>query len=120
LTSYGQLYRRADGTFPKAITRQLPLAKDWTFLTVGDFNGDGKPDAAFLSYGMDKPTSARIFYGRSQTTLTFGDKEDTVLPLSALLTSAKKNKTLPLVRDTPVITDWNRNAIDDLSHPPTQ
>jgi metallo-beta-lactamase class B len=114
LTSYGQLYRRADGKFPKAPTRQLPLAKDWTFLAVGDFNGDGKPDAAFLNYGMEKSTSARIFYGRSPTTLTFEDKEDAVLPLGALLTSAKKNQTFPLVRDTPVVADWNGDGIDDL------
>jgi hypothetical protein len=114
LTSYGQLYRRADGRFPKAPTRQLPLPRDWTFLALGDFNGDGKPDTAFLSYGMDKPPSARIFHGRSRTTLTFGDKEDTVLPLGALLTSAKKNQTFPLVRDTPVVADWNGDGIDDL------
>jgi metallo-beta-lactamase class B len=114
LTSYGQLYRRMDGTFPKVPTRQLPLAKDWTFLAVGDFNSDGKPDAAFLSYGMDKPTSARIFYGRSPTTLKFVEEEDTVLPLGALLTSAKKNQTFPLVRDTPVVADWNGDGIDDL------
>src|SRR5262249_40169929 len=82
LTSYGQLYRRADGKFPRTPALQLPREKDWTFLAVGDFNGDGKPDAALLSYGMDKSTSARIFHGRSQKALTFGDKEDAVLPLS--------------------------------------
>jgi hypothetical protein len=114
LTSYGQLYRRADGTFPKAPTQQLPRVKDWTFLAVGDFNGDGKPDAAFLSYGMDQATSARIFHGHSPTTLTFGETEDAVLPLSALLTSAKKNQTFPLVRDTPVVADWNGDGMDDL------
>src|SRR5262249_2447438 len=114
LTSYGQLYRRAGGTFPKAPTRQFPRDKDWTFLAVGDFNGDGNPDAAFLSYGMDKATSARIFHGRSQTELTFGDREDAVLPLSALLTSAGKNQTFPLVRDTPVVADWNGDGMDDL------
>jgi glyoxylase-like metal-dependent hydrolase (beta-lactamase superfamily II) len=114
LTSYGQLYRRAGGAFPKAPTRQLPRARDWTFLAVGDFNGDGKPDAAFLSYGMDKPTSARIFHGRSRTTLAFGDREDTVLPLGALLASAKKHQTFPLVRDTPVVADWDGDGIDDL------
>jgi metallo-beta-lactamase class B len=114
LTAYGQLYRRAAGTFPKDPTRQWPLVKDWTFLAVGDFNGDGKPDAAFLSYGMDKATSARLFYGRSPTTLMFGDREDAVLPLSALLTSARKNQTFPLVRDTPVVADWNGDGIDDL------
>ncbi|HYT94407.1 MAG TPA: MBL fold metallo-hydrolase, partial [Gemmataceae bacterium] len=114
LTSYGQLYRRAGGAFPKAAAVQLPLVKDWTFLAVGDFNGDGKPDAAFLSYGMEKATSARVLYGRSQTALTFGDKEDVALPLSALLTSARKNQTFPLVRDTPVVADWDGDGVDDL------
>lgn len=114
LTAYGQLYRRTDGTFPKAPTMQLPRAKDWIFLAVGDFNGDGKPDAAFLSYGMDKSTSAHIFYGRSQKALMFGDRADAVLPLSALRTSARKNQTFPLVRDTPVVADGNGDGIDDL------
>jgi metallo-beta-lactamase class B len=114
LTSYGQLYRRVDGSFPKVPTRQLPRTKDWTFLAVGDFNGDGKPDAAFLNYGMDQSASARIFYGQSQKTLTFGDKEDAVLPLGALLTSVKKNQRFSLVRDTPVVADWNGDGIDDL------
>jgi metallo-beta-lactamase class B len=114
LTSYGQLYRRADGKFPEAPTLQLPCDKDWTFLAVGDFNGDGKPDAALLSYGMDKATSARVFYGKSPTELMFGEKQDAVIPLSALLTSAKRNQTFPLVRDTPVVADWNGDGIDDL------
>src|SRR5262249_36892395 len=43
LTAYGQLYRRADGKFPKTPTVQLPVEKDWAFLAVGDFNGDGQP-----------------------------------------------------------------------------
>src|SRR5262249_61586749 len=87
LTSYGQLYRRADGKFPKTPALQVPLAKDWTFLAVGDFNGDGQPDAAFLSYGMDKVTAAHVFHGRNKTELDFGEKADAVLPLGALLSS---------------------------------
>jgi hypothetical protein len=114
LTSYGQLYRRVEGRFNKTPTRQFPRDKDWTFLAVGDFNGDGKPDAAFLSYGMDKSTSARIYYGRSRTALSFGDREDALLPLGALLNSARKNQTFPLVRDTPVVADWNADGVDDL------
>jgi glyoxylase-like metal-dependent hydrolase (beta-lactamase superfamily II) len=114
LTSYGQLYRRADGKFPKAPILQLPREKDWTFLAVGDFNGDGKSDAALLSYGMDKSTSARVFYGRSKNELAFGERRDALLPLSDLLTSAKKKQTFPLVRDTPVVADWNGDGIDDL------
>jgi metallo-beta-lactamase class B len=114
LTSYGQLYRREDGKFPKKPTLQVPLEKDWTFLAVGDFNGDGKLDAAFLSYGMDKLTAARLYYGRSKMGLAFGEKEDAVLPLSALLNETKKNQDHPLVRDTPVVADWNGDGIDDL------
>src|SRR5262249_24556485 len=93
---------------------QLPREKDWTFLAVGDFNGDCIPDAAFLSYGMDKATAARVFHGRSKTKADFRDKPDVVLPLSTLLTSARKKQTLPLVRDTPVVADWNGDGIDDL------
>jgi hypothetical protein len=114
LTSYGQLYRRADGKFPRAPTWQGPRGKDWTFLAVGDFNGDDKPDAAFLSYGMDQATSARVFHSRSQTGLALGDREDALLSLSALLTSARTRQTFPLVRDTPVVADWNGDGIDDL------
>jgi metallo-beta-lactamase class B len=114
LTAYGQLYRRVDGKLPKTPTVQLPSEKDWTFLATGDFNGDGKQDAAFLSYGMEKSTSARVFYGKSKTEFSFGEKPDDVLPLSELLTSTKKNQTYPLVRDTPVVADWNGDGIDDL------
>jgi metallo-beta-lactamase class B len=114
LTAYGQLHRRADGTFPRAPGQQLPRDRDWTFLAVGDFNGDGKPDTAFLGYGMDKATSARIFHGRSATALDFADREDAVLPLGALLTSARPNQTSPLVRDTPVVADWNGDGLEDL------
>jgi len=113
LTSYGQLYRRGeDGTFAKIM--ELPREKDWQFLAVGDFNGDGKKDAAFLSYGMDKLTSARVFYGRDKNKLEFGEKADAVIALNTLLAETKKNQTHSLVRDTPVVADWNGDGIDDL------
>lgn len=114
LTAYGQLYRRTGGSFPKTPAVQLPAEKDWTFLAVGDFNADGQPDAAFLGYGMEGVTAARVFHGRSKTELAFGWKADAVLPLGALLNSAKKNQNHPLVRDTPAVADWNGDGIDDL------
>jgi hypothetical protein len=103
-----------DGRFPRTPALQLPTEKDWTFLAVGDFNGDGQPDAAFLSYGMNGSTAARVFYGRNKTVLPFSAKADAVLPLSALLNSTRKNQHHPLVRDTPVAADWNGDGIDDL------
>jgi glyoxylase-like metal-dependent hydrolase (beta-lactamase superfamily II) len=115
LTAYGRLYLRGEGgKLPKTPSVQLPREKDWTFLAVGDFNGDGKPDAAFLSYGMDGATAARVFYHRGQAEKPFAEKADAVLPLSALLGQAKKGQGPPLVRDTPVVADWNGDGIDDL------
>ncbi len=126
LTSYGQHYRRGkDGKFPKTPTVQLPREKDWQFLAVGDFNGDGKKDAAFLSYGALTPnpspggrgesgTSARVFYGRDKNMLEFGNKADAVFALNTLLAETKKGQNHPLVRDTPVVADWNGDGIDDL------
>jgi hypothetical protein len=63
---------------------------------------------------MDKTTSAHIFYGRSKKELVFGDKADAVISLSPLLASSKKNQNFSLVRDTPVVADWNGDGIDDL------
>jgi metallo-beta-lactamase class B len=114
LTAYGQLYRRAGGRFLKTPAVQLTSEKDWTFLAVGDFNGDGQPDAAFLGYGMEGSTTARVFYGRSKAELSLGEKADAVLQLGALLNSTKKNQNHPLVRDTPVVADWNGDGIDGL------
>jgi hypothetical protein len=114
LTSYGQFYSREGGRFSRTPSRQLPVEKDWTFLAVGDFDGDGRPDAALLSYGMESSTAARVFYGRARTGLSFGAKEDAVLRLGALLNSARKNQRHPLVRDTPAVADWNGDGVDDL------
>jgi metallo-beta-lactamase class B len=115
LTSYGKLYRKdKGGKFGKKPLMELPREKDWQFLAVGDFNGDKVPDAAFLSYGMEKSTSARMFYGRAKAELPFAEKADATIDLSALLKTAKKGNAPPLVRDTPVVADWNGDGIDDL------
>ena len=55
-----------------------------------------------------------MFYGRSKTELSFGEQADAVLPLGAILNSTKKNQNHPLVRDTPVVADWNGDGMDDL------
>lgn len=110
----GDIYlRNADGTLPASPSQTLPTTKrDWTFLAVGDFNADGRPDVALLSYGMNQGTTARLFYNRGQR--PFGDKEDATITLSSLLTEQKKGQTPSLVRDTPVVVDWNGDGIADL------
>jgi metallo-beta-lactamase class B len=112
VSSYGQIFlRSADGKLPEKPTLQLETEKgDWTFLAVGDFNGDGKPDIALLAYGMNKQTSARIFYNTGDKEWPFKDKPDAIIPLNP----AKKNDPFTLLRDAPVVADWNGDGIADL------
>jgi hypothetical protein len=112
VTSYGAVYLRgADGKLPSEPTFRLPTAKgEWYFLAVGDFNGDRRPDIVLLSYGMYGQTSAHIFYNTGKTDRPFGDKPDVVVPLNP----EKKSDPLTLVRDAPVVCDWNGDGFDDL------
>jgi hypothetical protein len=112
ITSTGQVFvRAADGKLPDKATLQLETEKgDWTFLAVGDFNGDGKPDIALLAYGMNKQTSARIFYNTGEKEKPFHEKPDAVIPLNP----TKKNEPFTLLRDAPVVADWNGDGIADL------
>jgi hypothetical protein len=114
VTSYGQVYLRGDDGKLPTTPLQLPHEKDWNFLAVGDFNGDGKPDIALLSYGMNKSTAARVFYNRGKADRPFGDKEDVQISLGSLLAQTKKGQSAPLLRDTPVVADWNGDGIADL------
>lgn len=112
VTSYGAVYLRdADGKLPAEPTLRLPTeAGEWHFLAVGDFNGDRRPDIVLLSYGMHGQTSARVFYNTGQAARPFGDKPDAVVPLNP----EKKGDPLTLVRDAPVVCDWNADGFDDL------
>ena len=77
---------------------------------MGDFNGDKRPDVVLLSYGMHGQTSARVFYNTGKADRPFGDKPDGVVPLNP----GKKGDSLTLVRDAPVVCDWNGDGFDDL------
>jgi glyoxylase-like metal-dependent hydrolase (beta-lactamase superfamily II) len=112
VTSNGHIYLRgADGRLPADPTLRLETAQgDWHFLAVGDFNGDGRPDVVLLSYGMHGQTAARVFYNRGQTDKPFADKPDALIPLNP----AQKNAPFTLLRDAPVVCDWNGDGIDDL------
>ena len=112
VTSYGHIYLRgADGKLPAEPTLRLPVEKgEWHYLAVGDFNGDKRPDIVLLSYGMNGQTSARVFYNTGEAAKPFNDKPDAVIALNP----TKKGEPFTLLRDSPVVCDWNGDGIDDL------
>jgi hypothetical protein len=112
ITSYGQVFlRQPDGKLPKKPSLTLQTEKgDWSFLAVGDFNGDGKPDVVLLSYGMAGRTVARVYYNKGKAGRPFAAAPDAVLALGMV-----KGKGAPtLLRDRPVVCDWNGDGIVDL------
>jgi metallo-beta-lactamase class B len=113
VTSYGQVFlRKADGSLPRKPSLTLETEKgDWSFLAVGDFNGDGRPDVALLSYGIAGRTVARVFYNKKDAARPLAEKPDAVIPLGV----AKDKKSVQsLVRDPPVVCDWDGDGIADL------
>jgi hypothetical protein len=112
VTSYGHVYLRgADGKLPAEPSLRLETEKDdWHFLAVGDFNGDRRPDVVLLCYGMHGRTAARVFYNRGKRDKPFDDWPAAVIPLNP----AQKNAPFTLLRDAPVVCDWNGDGIDDL------
>jgi glyoxylase-like metal-dependent hydrolase (beta-lactamase superfamily II) len=112
ITSTGAVYLRlADGKLPATPSLQLavPEAKDWTFLAVGDFNGDGKPDVALLSYGMQRPR-LWVYYNTGNADRPFPDEPGARIDLAG----PDPKKDHPLLRDAPVVADWNGDGTDDL------
>jgi hypothetical protein len=113
IASSGQVFlRQADGRLPEEPTLTLQAAAgDWSFLAVGDFNGDGRPDVVLLSYGVAGRTTARVFYNKGKAGRPFAEKPDAILPLGL----GKEGKSEhPLLRDRPVVCDWDGDGISDL------
>jgi glyoxylase-like metal-dependent hydrolase (beta-lactamase superfamily II) len=113
ITSSGKVYLRgADGRLPAKPTMELerPDTNDWTFLAVGDFNADGRPDVVLLSYGMQRPRLS-VFYNTGERNRPFKENPDKSFDLSV----ADGKKTPPtLLRDSPVVADWNGDGVPDL------
>jgi glyoxylase-like metal-dependent hydrolase (beta-lactamase superfamily II) len=112
VTSYGHVYLRgADGKLPSEPALRLETEKgDWHFLAVGDFNGDRRLDVVLLGYGMHGQTRARVYYNRGKIDKPFDDSPNAVISLNP----AQKNAPFTLLRDTPVVCDWNGDGIEDL------
>ncbi len=112
VASTGAVYlRRPDGKLPETPSLQLapPEPTDWTLLAVGDFNGDGKPDVALLSYGM-RPPRLWVYYNTGNADRPFADEPGARIDLAG----PDPKKDHPLLRDAPVVADWNGDGVDDL------
>jgi metallo-beta-lactamase class B len=116
VTSYGQVFLRgADGTLPGKPSLQLPVEKgEWSSLAVGDFDGDGRPDVVLLSYGMNRPPTARLFLNQGDRARPFLETPDATIPLAEPAAGGRTGAAFPLVRDAPVVADWNGDGVQDL------
>ncbi len=105
ITSAGEIFlRQPDGKLPDSASLSLknPFGA-WTFLAVGDFNADGRPDVALL--GKDeKHGRAAVFYNTGDARQPFRADPSAVWDLGV---------AAPL-RDGPTVGDWNGDGIADL------
>jgi hypothetical protein len=112
--SYGHVFlRQSDGKLPTEPSLKLPAAKerDWSYFSVGDFNGDRRPDAAFFTMPQEVP-QASIFYNTGKADTPFRLAPDATLDL-ADPPGEKKNQH-PYLRDTVLAADWNGDGVLDL------
>jgi glyoxylase-like metal-dependent hydrolase (beta-lactamase superfamily II) len=105
ITAAGEVFlRRPNGTLPDgaSLTLKHPFGT-WTFLGVGDFNADGRPDVVLL--GKDeKRARAAVFYNSGDARAPFAAEPSVVFELGF------DN----LLRDGPTVGDWNGDGIADL------
>jgi glyoxylase-like metal-dependent hydrolase (beta-lactamase superfamily II) len=106
VTSAGEIFLRGpDGKLAAAasLTLERPYG-DWTYLAVGDFNGDGKPD--IVQVGMaGVHAMAAVFYNTGNSRQPFHTSPDSQIDLGIQFDQ---------IRDGPSVADFNGDGIDDL------
>jgi glyoxylase-like metal-dependent hydrolase (beta-lactamase superfamily II) len=113
VTSSGQVYlRQSDGKLPVVPTLELPLPIPgaWTYLAVSDFNGDRRPDIALLSQGEGTGSRLSVFNNTGNAERPFGNRPGTSIDLSG----PDPKQGHPLLRDAPIVADWNGDGVPDL------
>ncbi len=108
VTNNGRVWLRgADGKFAETPSVQLPLpiADDWYFSGIGDFNGDRKIDVLVGGYGMQGRKAVNVFHNTGDGLAPFKLQPSTTFDIKA---------DPAHVRDTATVGDWNGDGIDDL------
>jgi hypothetical protein len=113
IASSGEIYfRHDDGGFPARPSLRLAPAEvnDWTFLAVGDFNADRRPDIALCSYGMRRAAIA-VYYHQGQADVPYKASASATIDLEEAIDPRQRHS---LLRDTPPVADWDGDGVDDL------
>jgi hypothetical protein len=111
VTSSGRIFpRREDGSFSNEPSLSLsPFPKDdWSFLGMGDFNADGRPDVVLLDYAEER-VEAAVYYHTGRDRAPYAAQ-----PSSRIDLGGKAADRHPLLRDSPVVADWDGDGVDDL------
>ncbi len=106
VTSSGEIFlRQPDGRLPPtaSLTLERPFG-EWTYLAIGDFNGDGRPDLVQLGLDSDH-LKAAVFYNTGDSARPFHEKPDDLLDLGTGISP---------IRDGPTVGDFTGDGIDDL------
>lgn len=76
----------------------------WTFMAVGDFNGDRRPDVALVT-GEARPLTLSVFYHTGDVQRPLANRPNATFELPA---------SAGILRDGPTVGDWNGDGIADL------